>query len=98
MKNEAIKIFQKRKNDILEIWTNLQAEDEVLRNDLMTNEDLRAQSEELLTALISNLDDKNFEKAKGENFGEVNEVLASISISRAKQGFSPRETGTYIFS
>ncbi len=52
MKNEAIKIFQKKRKTILETWMNLQLEDAGLREDLMTNEDLRVQSEELLHHLF----------------------------------------------
>jgi len=50
MKNEAIKIFQKRKKIILENWIKYQLSDETLREDLISNEDLRAQSDELLNS------------------------------------------------
>lgn len=98
MKNEAIKIFQKKKSYILEQWMNRQLADEGLREDLMSNEDLRIQSEELLNAIIDSLTDVNIENRDTAEFAQVNEVLSSISISRAKQGYSPRETGVYIFS
>jgi len=98
MKNEAIKIFQKRKKTILEKWISIQANDDFLREDLMSNDDVRIQSEELLNAFIDNLADSNIEKSRMEEFGEVHSILASISMTRAKQGFSPRETGIYVFS
>jgi rsbT co-antagonist protein RsbR len=98
MKNEAIKVLQRKKKNILETWMKLQLEDEGLREDLMTNEDLRAQSEELLNTFINNLKDENIDNPKSSEFDSVVDILGSISISRAKQGFSPRETGTYIFS
>lgn len=98
MKNKAISIFQKRKKNILESWVTLQIADEGLRDDLMSNEDLQVQSDELLTALINNLNDDNIESPKSRNFDSVFEILNGISVSRAKQGFSPRETGNYIFS
>jgi rsbT co-antagonist protein RsbR len=59
---------------------------------------LRVQSDELLTALVDNLKDDNFENPTGAQLDSVNEILSGISVSRAKQGFSPRETGSYIFS
>lgn len=98
MKNESIKIFQKKKSAILERWMKLQMEDESLREDLMSNEDLRIQSEELLSAVIDSLTDVNITDADSSDFAAVNDILSSISISRAKQGFSPRETGIYVFS
>src|SRR5215203_1390439 len=98
MKNEAIKIFQKKRKQILESWMKLQLADEGLREDLMTNEELRAQSEDFLNALIDILNDENIDNPNSGDFENVVDILSGISISRAKQGFSPRETGIYIFS
>src|SRR4051812_10241188 len=97
MKNEAIRIFQKKKSSIIEKWTSAQLENEGLREDMISNEDLRIQSEELLSAIINSLSDSNIENPDSHDFENVIDILSSISISRAKQGFSPRETGTYIF-
>ena len=96
MKNESIKIFQKKKSAILEKWIKLQLEDEGMREDLIGNDDLRIQSEELLTSVINTLSDSNIENPGSGDFENVSDILSSISISRAKQGFSPRETGVYI--
>lgn len=98
MKNEAVKIFQKKKGSILENWMNAQVADDGLREDLMSNEDLRAQSEELLSALVDNLTDSNIDDTASGDFDSIKDILASISISRAKQGYSPRETGLFILS
>ena len=98
MTNEAIKIFQKRKKIILETWIKYQLVDDTLREDLISNEDLRAQSEDLLNSLVTNLSDQNIDDVKSSGFDQVIDILTSISISRAKQGFSPRETGVYVFS
>jgi rsbT co-antagonist protein RsbR len=98
MKNEAIKIFQKKKKPILETWMNFQLGDEALREDLISNEDLRSQSEELLEAIVQSLKDENIDNPGSPDFEPVTDILSGISIARAKQGFSPRETGTYIFS
>lgn len=98
MKNEAIKIFQKKKKSILELWIKYQLADETLREDLMSNDDLRVQSEELLNAILGNLSDETLLNTNSPDLEPVNEVLATISISRAKQGYTPRETGIYVFS
>lgn len=98
MKNEAIKILQKKKKSILETWIKYQLADQGLREDLMSNEDLRAQSDELLNSLINVLNDDNLDDVNSASFENVNDILTGISISRAKQGYSPRETGIYVLS
>lgn len=97
MKNESVRIFQKKKSSILEKWVSAQIQDDGLREDLMSNDDLRVQSEELLSSIISTLSDSNIENPGSDDFEPIVEILSSISITRAKQGFSPRETGAYIF-
>lgn len=74
-----------------------QLADATLRDDLMSNDDLRVQSEELLNSIVDNLTDKTLEDSSIGLDG-VTDILSSISISRAKQGFSPRETGIYILT
>lgn len=98
MKNEAVKILQKKKKTILENWLKFQLNDEGLREDLMSNEELRAQSEDLLNALIDNLVDETLDEPDHYGYEPVFDVLNAISISRGKRGFTPRETGNFVFS
>jgi rsbT co-antagonist protein RsbR len=98
MKIDISKVFQKKRKQVLEQWMKNQLADESLREDLMSNEELRTQSEELLDALVKSLNEKNLAEANSTDFDDVVEILSGISISRARQGFSPRETGLYIFS
>lgn len=98
MKIDISKVFLKKKKQILEQWMKNQLADENLREDLMSNEELRIESEELLEALVRSLNDSNLADAQSADFENVVEILSGISISRARQGFSPRETGAYIFS
>lgn len=98
MSSEITKIFKKKKNAILERWMKNQLTDAGLREDLMSNEDLRIESDELITALINGLNEKSLEDPSSSDFNQVTEILSGISISRARQGFSPRETGLFITS
>ncbi|MBS1564251.1 MAG: STAS domain-containing protein [Bacteroidetes bacterium] len=98
MKADIAKLLQKKRKQILEDWMKGQLADAGLRDDLMSNEELREQSNELLDALLAAITDKNLADAQSADFDTVNEVLSGISISRARQGFSPRETGAYVFS
>jgi rsbT co-antagonist protein RsbR len=98
MKNQSIDIFRSSTDKILDLWMTMMLADAELRDDLMTPDDLRAQSEELLTALVASLNDQNIANPGSGSFSPVIDILDGISLSRAKQGFSPRETGVYIFS
>ena len=98
MSTDLAKLLQKKKKQILEDWMAAQLADAGLREDLMSNEELREQSEELLSTLLKVITDKNLLDVHSSEFEPVQEILGGISISRARQGFSPRETGIYIFS
>lgn len=98
MKTDISKVLQKRKKQILEDWMSNQLADAGLREDLMSNQELREQSNELLDALLKVMTEKNMSDPQSEEFEPVYEILSGISISRARQGFSPRETGTFVFS
>ena len=69
-----------------------------LREDLMTNEDLRSQSEELIGALLQSLTPENLNDSNMASFEPVLEILSGIAMVRARQGFSPRETGMFVVS
>ncbi|RYU93397.1 STAS domain-containing protein [Emticicia agri] len=98
MKNEAVKIIKAKKKFILEQWFQNQVENDGLREDLITNEDQRIQSEELLNSFAASLSESNFDNAQSRDFEKVEEILSGIAIARARRGFSPRETGAYVFS
>lgn len=98
MKLDLSKVLQKRKKHVLEQWMNNQLADESLREDLMSNEELRSQSIELLDAFVKVVNSRNVSDVQSPDFDPVIEILSGISISRARQGYSPRETGVYIFS
>jgi rsbT co-antagonist protein RsbR len=98
MKNEAVKVIKAKKKYILEQWFQNQLENDGLREDLITNEDQRIQSEELLNSLTASISDNNFDNFQSRDFEKVEEILSGIAIARARRGFSPRETGAYVFS
>jgi rsbT co-antagonist protein RsbR len=89
-------ILKNKHAQILELWMTNQLTDSSLREDLMSNEELRADSEELINALINNINERNLDHPESSDFDQVFEILSGISISRAKQGFSPKETGLFV--
>lgn len=64
----------------------------------MSNEDLRSQSEELLDTFLKAIKKGSLENIESREYEPVIEMLGGISLSRAQQGFSPRETGLFVFS
>ncbi len=98
MKQDISKLLQKKKKNIIEDWMNQQLADTGLREDLMSNDELREQSAELLDVFLKTITEQNLADFNSDGFNAVYEILAGISISRARQGFSPRETGIFIFS
>ncbi len=60
MKQDISKLLQKKKKNILEDWMNLQLADAGLREDLMSNDELREQSAELLDALLKGVTEKTW--------------------------------------
>ncbi|MFD2513475.1 STAS domain-containing protein [Pontibacter locisalis] len=92
------KLLQKQKKKILEIWMQNQLKDSTFRDDLMTNDELLKQSDELLDALARAVKSGNTDNIYASEFDQITEILSDVSITRARQGFSPRETGMYVLS
>ncbi len=98
MKSSASQILPRNQKQILEQWMNQQLKDDGLREDLLSNDDLKKESEELLTNILNAIKRDNFSDVQAAEYDKVNETLAGISLSRAKNGFSPRETAYFVFS
>jgi len=89
-------ILKRKKENVLELWMKNQLADAGLREDLITNQELRMQSEELIDVFLNTLGEENIDNPESADFEAVLEILAGISMSRARQGFSPRETGLFV--
>jgi rsbT co-antagonist protein RsbR len=76
----------------------LQLESVRTRRDLMSEAELERQSREFLSAFLEAASVDGTADINGPEWASVREMLARISQSRAEQGFSPRETATFIFS
>lgn len=92
--NITVKILKEKKETILELWIAKQkAEDSYFNTD-----DQKEDSEDFATSFLEALSDVTLEDQNSREYDKVHEVLMGISVSRAKRGFSPRETATYLFS
>ena len=70
----------------------------VRRADLMSDEEIRRQSLELLAAIANGAKSGEITNLDGAAWARVREILQSISASRAKLGFTPGETATFVLS
>ena len=98
MADLTIDLLKKKKKQILTTWMKAQLSDTGLRDDLMSNTDLRTQSEGLLDILFRVVTDANLTNANAPELEPLVSLLSDISMSRARQGYTPRETALYIFS
>jgi rsbT co-antagonist protein RsbR len=71
MSLKTYQLLQKKKNNILELWMKNQLADEGLREDLISNDELRSQSEELINALVANLSGENFTNLESDEWSWV---------------------------
>jgi rsbT co-antagonist protein RsbR len=81
---------------ILEKWIASQLSLQSFSGDLISNQEIEEQSAELLDTLFKTLTTENIERFGSSDFDEVIECLSEISVSRAKLGFSPKETGGFV--
>jgi rsbT co-antagonist protein RsbR len=92
-------ILSRHQSDILAQWTQLQLAAITRRADLISADDLRAHSREFLAALNRALQQGDAaEVDTGSEWTEIREMLSSLSARRARAGFSPSETATFVFS
>jgi rsbT co-antagonist protein RsbR len=96
MESNIIEILKKSQNLILKNWVDNQFSAQGLNDELISSEEIKEQSEEILTSLLRNLNEDNISNIDAPEFDEVIEALSDISITRAKLGFSPKETGVFV--
>jgi rsbT co-antagonist protein RsbR len=90
-------LLSKHEAAILADWIHLQLRAKTSRADLLSEPDLREESRRFLT-LVRQAAGSGMDDVHGPGWQPVREFLAGISESRARQGFSPAETATFVFS
>jgi len=91
-------IIGRHESQLLNDWMKQQLDASSLRNDLMSEAELRAQSRQFLSLFRTAAESGNLTDVNGAAWAEPREFLAGISRSRALQGYSPVETATFVFS
>jgi rsbT co-antagonist protein RsbR len=70
----------------------------VQRADLMSKVELEEQSRALLNAIVAGISSGQPDDPSGPGWSGAREILQEISASRARQGFTPSETATFVLS
>ena len=91
-------LLARHEREILDSWLRLQQQDLSLRSTLLRAGELEQQSAEFLRELTAALRASNGDRTDGPEWAAVRDRLGAISRSRAKQGFTPTETATFVFS
>ena len=90
-------IVRQHESAILTDWIARQLASTATRRDLMNEAELQRQSREFL-AVFARASEHGVDDTHGPQWAPVRELLATVSRSRALQGFSPSETATFVFS
>jgi rsbT co-antagonist protein RsbR len=92
-------IVARHEQELLPEWMRYQLQAITARRDLLRDEELLDQSRRFLMLLRSSLqvDGASLDVA-GPAWAAMRELLTDLSRERARQGFSPSETATFVFS
>jgi rsbT co-antagonist protein RsbR len=92
-------IVARYEGQLLPEWIRHQLATPTFRRDLVKDDELEAQSRRFLGVFRKVLQDGGAEQEiTGPAWQETRELLGDIAQTRARQGFSPSETATFVFS
>jgi rsbT co-antagonist protein RsbR len=89
-------LISRHEKDILDEWVKLQVPSETHRSDLVTEKDVRNESQRFLEATRKAI--AGGTDVRTAEWEDVRGLLTELSQSRARQGFSPAETATFVLS
>jgi rsbT co-antagonist protein RsbR len=91
-------LLRQHQSEVLTDWMSRQMSSLATRRDLISEAELRRDSQTFLEAFVSAIESADAERATGPAWTPVMELLQRLSESRARLGFSPSETATFVFS
>ena len=90
------RLITERRDEILTAWVKEQLEE--ARSERLAAVDLHAQGDEFLTLIAQPTESESFFDASSEAWAPARAFLADLSRTRARQGFSPSETASFVFA
>lgn len=95
--SDILSAIQANRGTVLKDWLeNLKSA--VQRRDLINDRELEAQAGEMLSAIADAPSGSNLGDLRQSGWAPLKSILASLSVSRAVQGFSPSETALFVLS
>jgi rsbT co-antagonist protein RsbR len=91
-------VLEQHHDRLLDEWNREQLASSSLRRDLISDSELRQQSAEFMGAFRQAVRTGSQNSVDGPEWQPVRDLLASVSRSRALQGFSPSDTARFVFS
>ncbi|MCU1348293.1 MAG: anti-sigma-factor antagonist [Acidobacteria bacterium] len=91
-----LEILRSNGEEIFAEWLQLQQRDLATRNNLMKQGELEQQCRDFLAVLATALERGG--DVSSADFAQVRDFLSGLSRSRARQGFTPTETATFVLS
>jgi len=91
-------IVGRQGDEILPEWMRYQLQGPAARRDLVRDDDLLEQSRRFLAVFKASLQKDGAGEVTGPAWAEMRELLSDLSRTRARQGFSPSETASFVFS
>ncbi len=91
-------ILRRDQQTILNEWQKLQLDGLSTRRELMSENELAQQSRDFLSAFTTAIGTGERFETDGPVWRQVRDFISRISESRARQGFTPSETATFVFS
>jgi rsbT co-antagonist protein RsbR len=91
-------LLRRRESEILAAWVRLQQQNLSLRNNLQKSGDLEEQGRAFLRALLSALEAGGVDALTSSSWAPARDLVSDIARNRARQGFTPIETATFVFS
>jgi rsbT co-antagonist protein RsbR len=91
-------LLQEYEEELLRDWLREQTQVLATQQGRVSETELREQSREFLGLLRRAAQDGDLSDLRGPAWQEVFQSLASLSKARARQGFTPRQTASFVFS
>ena len=96
--SNTAELLRRHQDEVIREWVKLQEQDLSLRNNLLKGGELEQQCRSFLTVFLDVLAGGANGDVNGPTWNSVRDLLSSVSQSRARQGFTPTETATFVFS
>ncbi len=95
--SKIAEVLRENEQEILADWLKGMA-GSTRRSDLINDQEFRQQTSRFLQLLQQAVQSGEVTDIGGSAFAPVRDFLANLSASRARQGFTPTETATFVFS